>query len=48
MEEIVNVITTRSQKQPLIQPEGSSTKRFNEKNSDAGTSLSEYIPNLVD
>lgn len=39
MEEIVNVVTTTSCKQPLMQQEGSSTKRFNEQNRDAETSL---------
>ena len=38
----VIIITTRSQKKPLVQQYGSSTERSNEQHTDVETSLSEY------
>jgi hypothetical protein len=42
LDEEVSIVTTRSQKQPLQQQNGSSTERFNEQHNDVETSLSEY------
>ena len=42
MDENVNAVTTRSQKKPLTQQDGSSTERFNEQHSDVETSLYKY------